>query len=216
MTVCTYKRILYSWFKERLKLHSIDSRKVFRLFAWPDRFNRVKLRSQKDISQETLYFSWRPRYRTSCARGSPRSSRWVKLRRFFRMLSRSIVWLFQVTPFLNAKEYLKQFFDSMDFELFETPNKIQQEKYPQIRDAKDLPILVSAILSDADIVLTGDKDFSDINMAKPLIFTPNHYFDLIDIFWAHIRNNGCKIAQNRGIKKCRFHGMRLKREPLHS
>ena len=84
--------------------------------------------------------------------------------------------------FPTKKEYLKQFFDSMDFELFLTPNKIKQEKYPQIRDAKDLPILVSAILSDADILLTGDKDFSDINMAKPLIFTPNHYFDLIDIF----------------------------------
>ena len=84
--------------------------------------------------------------------------------------------------FPNNKEYLKQFFDSLDFELYETPNNIKQEKYPKIRDSKDLPILVSAILSDADILLTGDKDFSGINMAKPLIFTPNYYFDLIDIF----------------------------------
>ena len=48
-----------------------------------------------------------------------------------------------------------------------------------MRDSNDLPILVSAIISDSDILITGDKDFEDISIKKPLIFTPNQYYDLI-------------------------------------
>jgi hypothetical protein len=51
--------------------------------------------------------------------------------------------------------------------------------FPPIRDAGDLPVLASAILSDVDILLTGNKDFGGIGIKKPLIFTPNQYFDLI-------------------------------------
>ena len=81
--------------------------------------------------------------------------------------------------FPNKKDNLKIFFTNLIFELFETPQKIEKEKYPQIRDVNDLPILVSAILSDADVLITGDKDFEDINIKKPLIFTPNQYFELM-------------------------------------
>jgi putative PIN family toxin of toxin-antitoxin system len=44
---------------------------------------------------------------------------------------------------------------------------------PLIRDKADLPILVAAIVTDADILLTGDKDFSDIPLDKPLVMTPS-------------------------------------------
>ena len=57
--------------------------------------------------------------------------------------------------------------------------EVFEKKYPKIRDIKDLPVLVSAILSDSDILLTGDKDFEDIKIDKPLIFTPAKYFELI-------------------------------------
>ena len=50
---------------------------------------------------------------------------------------------------------------------------------PKIRDVHDLPILASAILSDVDVLITGDKDFEGISLAKPLIFTPSEYFDFI-------------------------------------
>ena len=33
-----------------------------------------------------------------------------------------------------------------------------------IRDAKDQPILSAAIVSDVDIILTGDKDFLSLDM----------------------------------------------------
>ena len=76
-------------------------------------------------------------------------------------------------------EQLKIFFDGINYEEFKSPDKIDERKYPKIRDIKDLPVLVSAILSDADILLTGDKDFEDIKIDKPLIFNPSQYFELI-------------------------------------
>ena len=76
-------------------------------------------------------------------------------------------------------EQLEIFFDGINFEEFKSTEKINEKKYPKIRDIKDLPVLVSAILSDADILLTGDKDFEDIKIDKPLIFTPAKYFELI-------------------------------------
>ncbi len=77
------------------------------------------------------------------------------------------------------KEQLNIFFDGIRFEEFKTPKKIDEKKYPKIRDIKDLPVLVSAILSDSDILITGDKDFEDVKIDKPLIFTPAAYFELI-------------------------------------
>ena len=77
------------------------------------------------------------------------------------------------------KEQLNIFFDGISFEEFKTPEKIDEKRYPKIRDIKDLPVLVSAILSDSDILITGDKDFEDIKIDKPLIFTPATYFELI-------------------------------------
>ena len=76
-------------------------------------------------------------------------------------------------------EQLQIFFDGINFEEFKSPEKIDEKQYPKIRDIKDLPVLVSAILSDADILLTGDKDFEDIKIDKPLIFTPSKYYELI-------------------------------------
>ena len=82
--------------------------------------------------------------------------------------------------FPSKIDQLELFFNGIKFEEFHSPERIDEDKYPQIRDIKDLPILVSAILSDADILLTGDKDFEDIKIDKPLIFTPSKYFDLLE------------------------------------
>ena len=82
--------------------------------------------------------------------------------------------------FPGKTESLKSFLGKIDYELFITPKNINANKYPKIRDSKDLPILVSAILSDADILLTGDEDFRLINIKKPLIFTPTEYFKFIN------------------------------------
>lgn len=75
---------------------------------------------------------------------------------------------------------LNAFFKKIDFELFETPSNIDVKDYPKMRDIGDIPILASAILSDADILLTGDKDFGAIDVKRPLIFSPSQYYRLIN------------------------------------
>jgi len=75
---------------------------------------------------------------------------------------------------------LNDFLGKIQFTLFKNPRKIDEKKFPHIRDKKDLPILAAAILSDADILITGDKDFDDISIKRPLIFSPTQYFDLIN------------------------------------
>ena len=74
---------------------------------------------------------------------------------------------------------IDDFFEGISFEEFRTLETYDEAEYPKIRDIKDLPVLVSAILSDSDILITGDKDFEDVKIDKPLIFSPTKYFDLI-------------------------------------
>ena len=82
--------------------------------------------------------------------------------------------------FPDKSKCLKEFLGKIEYERFETPLKVNVNDYPSIRDINDLPILASAILSDADILLTGDKDFNGIKVKKPLIFTPSQYFELMN------------------------------------
>lgn len=71
----------------------------------------------------------------------------------------------------NKIEILEPFLLELSFELIYTPKRIESREYPSIRDRNDLPILVSAILSDVDIFITGDKDFHTVDIEKPQIIT---------------------------------------------
>lgn len=68
-------------------------------------------------------------------------------------------------------EVLEPFLLELSFELVYTPKKFDPDEYPGIRDRNDLPILVSAILSDVDVFITGDKDFHSLDIEKPQIIT---------------------------------------------
>ncbi len=46
-----------------------------------------------------------------------------------------------------------------------------------IRDAKDQPILNAAIVSDVDVILTGDKDFLSLNMKHPKCMTAARFLE---------------------------------------
>lgn len=46
-----------------------------------------------------------------------------------------------------------------------------------IRDAKDQPILNAAIVSDVDIILTGDKDFLSLDMEHPRCLTVAQFLE---------------------------------------
>ena len=65
----------------------------------------------------------------------------------------------------------------LPFQYTYTLEKIDANKYPSIRDKKDLPVLVSAITEDIDILITGDKDFSDVEIEKPEILTPTQFLE---------------------------------------
>ena len=45
----------------------------------------------------------------------------------------------------------------------------------KLRDVKDRPILRAALSADADIILTGDKDFLESGLKKPKAMTPKEF-----------------------------------------
>jgi predicted nucleic acid-binding protein len=49
--------------------------------------------------------------------------------------------------------------------------------YPKIRDIDDFPVLVAAIESNVDILITGDKDFDEIKIDRPRIMKPRKFAD---------------------------------------
>jgi putative PIN family toxin of toxin-antitoxin system len=64
--------------------------------------------------------------------------------------------------------------EKMNFELVETPEKIDLSLF-NIRDKMDAPILYSAVQASADILITGDKDFADVEYTHPKIMTPTAF-----------------------------------------
>ena len=57
-----------------------------------------------------------------------------------------------------------------------TPNDLEEGLF-DIRDIKDYPVLYTAIIEDVDILITGDKDFKDIDIEKPEIMTPTEFLE---------------------------------------
>jgi predicted nucleic acid-binding protein len=61
------------------------------------------------------------------------------------------------------------------YEIVDTPEDIDQDIYPKIRDPKDYPILVSAILANVDVFISGDADFNDVVVEWPKIMKPAEF-----------------------------------------
>jgi len=66
-----------------------------------------------------------------------------------------------------AEDFLREF----TYTFADTPKTIKEGAFPSIRDPKDYPILASAIIADVDILITGDKDFSEVQIKSPKIMT---------------------------------------------
>ena len=77
--------------------------------------------------------------------------------------------------FPHKCEYIIEFLRNLPYELTITPEVIDISKYPSIRDVKDLPVLVSAIDDNIDILLTGDKDFAALDITHPEVLTPQAF-----------------------------------------
>lgn len=64
----------------------------------------------------------------------------------------------------------------MSYEYVYTPDDMKENLF-SIRDVKDYHVLYTAIIEDIDILITGDRDFEDIIIDKPLIMTPKEFSD---------------------------------------
>jgi predicted nucleic acid-binding protein len=58
-----------------------------------------------------------------------------------------------------------------------TPEVLPDHGWFTIRDKYDEKVLYSAITADVDILITGDKDFFDIEIEKPEILTPHDFVE---------------------------------------
>lgn len=69
---------------------------------------------------------------------------------------------------------------AMSYELVYTPQVMEQGLF-EIRDAKDYPVLYTAVVEDIDVLITGDKDFADVDIERPEILTPAGFMERYDI-----------------------------------
>ena len=74
------------------------------------------------------------------------------------------ILLRKAVRYLPAAEEL---LDTMAYELIPEVEHTTQH----IRDVKDQPILNAAIVSDVDVILTGDKDFLSLAIDRPACMT---------------------------------------------
>ena len=77
--------------------------------------------------------------------------------------------------FPNRKKDMEEFLFKIPYELEYVPNTIFEKDLFNLRDIKDIPILYSAIISNVDILITGDKYFESIDIDKPEIMTPAEF-----------------------------------------
>ncbi|GHU81620.1 hypothetical protein FACS1894191_8570 [Clostridia bacterium] len=77
--------------------------------------------------------------------------------------------------FPDKEPALDRFLKRLSFEIAYTPEEIDEDIYPKIRDKKDYPILASAIIADVDVFITGDKDFGGLELERPEIMTLSEF-----------------------------------------
>ncbi len=79
--------------------------------------------------------------------------------------------------FPAKRKYLDRFFVELPFELVYTPKELDSNEFPEMRDAKDFPILATAIMESIDVFLTGDKDFLVLDVETPEILTMKEFLE---------------------------------------
>jgi putative PIN family toxin of toxin-antitoxin system len=78
--------------------------------------------------------------------------------------------------FPHKMNEMKKFIGRLKYRQFNL-EKANISVYPKIRDIDDFPVLIAAIESNADILITGDKDFDEIRIDKPIIMKPRKFAD---------------------------------------
>ena len=76
--------------------------------------------------------------------------------------------------FTGKSTLLDEFLTVLPYEFVYTPDVMNRDLF-KIRDEMDYPVLYTAIIEDVDILLTGDKDFMEVEVEKPEILTPSEF-----------------------------------------
>lgn len=73
-------------------------------------------------------------------------------------------------------EAIESLLRNMPYELVETPVHPEPGLF-EIRDEKDYPVLCSAIAGDVDVFVTGDRDFENLSIGRPVIVSPAAFLE---------------------------------------
>lgn len=76
--------------------------------------------------------------------------------------------------FPARKDVIDKFLSRLAYELVYTPHKMKGDLF-DIRDRDDYPVLYTAIVENVDVLITGDKDFTDVTVDKPEILAPSEF-----------------------------------------
>ena len=83
--------------------------------------------------------------------------------------------LFKKWP--DKAEKIYSIYRSMNFLFYESTKKLTGT----LRDINDVPVLSDALYHNADVILTGDKDFLESDITYPAIYSPAMLADLLRI-----------------------------------
>lgn len=72
---------------------------------------------------------------------------------------------------------IEKFLTVLSFELEYSPEDYDGVPLFEIRDDKDYMVLHSAIIAEVDILITGDRDFENIEIERPEIMTPKEFLE---------------------------------------
>jgi uncharacterized protein len=70
---------------------------------------------------------------------------------------------------------LEDFFSQLSYVMAPEPSALAKSIAQVLRDPNDLHVLASAVAAQADVLLTGDQDFAELSLTKPLILTPRQF-----------------------------------------
>lgn len=79
--------------------------------------------------------------------------------------------------FVTKLPDLERFFARLAYELPPVATVVPHSLRHVIRDENDVHVLEAALAAKADIILTGDQDFAELPMTKPLVLTPRQFIE---------------------------------------
>ena len=76
----------------------------------------------------------------------------------------------------DKAERVYKLYRQLNFRFCKSTNR----KLGDLRDPKDVPILSDAIFNGVDVIITGDKDFLEADLEKPLVLSPDMVMEFLD------------------------------------